>query len=259
MPFVISDHCDYFHILNNTMAMSAKVANRPPPFNAEMIQRIEAAIDAEHAVASAAAAINAQTLAGLPWVKLTTKHSDMVDEIRGIIWAARDEAAARDKTVAHENTSPGMAEIATLLDGNVLLSGALGIHGIEGEYKSRISGVSSEDDIYGHLLDVIDTENGTPTRVLPAEDRPTYDMTPHFRDVGEFAVSMAMDNKLPIAIHCHAGINRGPILATVCMMALTGASLRETIREITLQRPRAFQNTAFVTQLVLWADENGMY
>lgn len=247
---MISDHCDYFHILNNTIAMSAKAA-RPPPFSAAMLQRIEAAIDAEEATASAAAAINAQTLAGLPWVKLTPNHSDMVDEIRGIIWAARDKAAARDKT--------GMSEIATLLDGNVLLSGALGIHGIEGDYKSRISGVSSEDDIYGHLLDVIDTKNGTPTRVLPAEDRPTYDMTPHFRDAAEFAVSMAMDNKLPIAIHCHAGINRGPILATVCMMALTGASLRETIREITLQRPRAFQNTAFVTQLVLWADENGLY
>ena len=119
----------------------------------------------------------------------------------------------------------------------------------------------THDEKFSHLATVMDDPSmvySSPesNKVFNARDDDNTDIMALFPQVRDYLDECVKTGK-PTLIHCHAGINRSATLATAYYCYKTGKSLLEAISHMVSLRPIILRNENFLTQLTIWAVENG--
>ncbi|XP_008427995.1 dual specificity protein phosphatase 13 [Poecilia reticulata] len=83
---------------------------------------------------------------------------------------------------------------------------------------------------------------------VPANDLPTFDLSPFFRPAAEF-IHLALSSGGKIFVHCAVGVSRSAALVLAYLMIRHGFSLRSSIRRVQ-QKRWIFPNRGFLRQLV---------
>ncbi|KAG5501570.1 hypothetical protein JKF63_03400 [Porcisia hertigi] len=84
---------------------------------------------------------------------------------------------------------------------------------------------------------------------LSADDRPDYDMTPHFARTFEFIENALVKNRGGVLVHCGAGISRAPTVVCAYLMRKLCLSSTAAINLVQSRRPCASPNMGFRQQL----------
>lgn len=84
---------------------------------------------------------------------------------------------------------------------------------------------------------------------LSADDRPDYDMTPHFAHTFEFIEDALVKNHGGVLVHCGAGISRAPTVVSAYLMRKLRLCSSAAIYLVQQHRPCASPNTGFRQQL----------
>ncbi|CAC9500623.1 putative dual specificity protein phosphatase [Leishmania infantum JPCM5] len=84
---------------------------------------------------------------------------------------------------------------------------------------------------------------------LSADDRPDYDMTPHFAHTFEFIENALVTNHGGVLVHCGAGISRAPTVVSAYLMRKLRLCSSAAIHLVQQHRPCASPNTGFRQQL----------
>ncbi|GET89875.1 dual specificity protein phosphatase, putative [Leishmania tarentolae] len=84
---------------------------------------------------------------------------------------------------------------------------------------------------------------------LSADDRPDYDMTPHFARTFEFIENALVKSHGGVLVHCGAGISRAPTVVSAYLMRKLRLCSSAAIYLVQQHRPCASPNTGFRQQL----------
>ncbi|KAG5475454.1 hypothetical protein LSCM1_03574 [Leishmania martiniquensis] len=84
---------------------------------------------------------------------------------------------------------------------------------------------------------------------LSADDRPDYDMTPHFARTFEFIENALVKSRGGVLVHCGAGISRAPTVVSAYLMRKLRLSSSAAIHLVQHRRPCASPNIGFRQQL----------
>lgn len=84
---------------------------------------------------------------------------------------------------------------------------------------------------------------------LSADDRPDYDMTPHFAHTFEFIENALVKNHGGVLVHCGAGISRAPTIVAAYLMRKLRLSSSAAIALVQRHRACASPNMGFRRQL----------
>ena len=117
-----------------------------------------------------------------------------------------------------------------------------------------------ENDPYMHKVyaeDGAQTEGNELTYLkFSAEDNDCYPIMDHFQDVYQF-IEDAEKAKGRCLIHCVQGINRSGVLATAYVMKKHNIGPYAAVKRVQRKRGRILTNNSFVSQLLIYAKENG--
>lgn len=84
--------------------------------------------------------------------------------------------------------------------------------------------------------------------VLPAEDRPDFDISQHFPVAMRF-INAAQRSGGRVLVHCHAGVSRAPTIVLAYIMTYARLPLRLAWEYLRDRRPVIRPNPGFVRQL----------
>lgn len=117
-----------------------------------------------------------------------------------------------------------------------------------------------ENDPYLHKVyaeDGAQTEGNELTYLkFSAEDSDQYPIMDHFQDVYQF-IEDAEKAKGRCLIHCVQGINRSGVLATAYIMKKNKIGPFAAVKRVQRKRGKILTNNSFVSQLLIYAKENG--
>ncbi|XP_054623883.1 dual specificity protein phosphatase 13-like [Dunckerocampus dactyliophorus] len=85
---------------------------------------------------------------------------------------------------------------------------------------------------------------------MPAEDSPTFDLSPYFYPCAEYIHSALGTSCAGVLVHCAVGVSRSASLVLAYLMIWHGYTLLEAIRKVK-ERRWIFPNKGFLKQLCL--------